>query len=75
MSEAPQEEGKDLMLWSFEQGGRNRGAWHESRWVDFLTLSVELQPIYRDDVTPDPPADMLQMVISSGTLTYSSARG
>jgi hypothetical protein len=26
MLEAPQEEGKDLMLWSFEQGGWNRGA-------------------------------------------------
>jgi hypothetical protein len=73
MSDAPREEGKDLMLWSFEQGGWNRGVWHEGRWVDYLALSVELQPIYWDNVLPDPPEDMLQMVVSNGVLTYRPA--
>jgi hypothetical protein len=34
---------------------------------------VELLPIYWDDVPPDPPQEMLQLVVSNGALTYRPA--
>jgi hypothetical protein len=39
-----------------EQGGWQTGVFFEGRWVDYATLSVELEPTHFIHVLPDPEA-------------------
>ena len=41
-------------LFCLEQGGWQTGVCFEGRWLDFATLTVELEPTHLVDVLPDP---------------------
>ena len=45
---------RTLLLFCPEQGGWQTGVFFEGRWLDFATLSVELEPTHFTDVPPDP---------------------
>ena len=45
---------RTLLLFCPEQGGWQTGVFFEGRWLDFATLTVELEPTHFVDVLPDP---------------------
>ncbi len=54
MKTARPKEEKSLLLFCPEQGGWNRGVWHEGRWLDFPSLSYDLTD-YATAWAPMPP--------------------
>jgi hypothetical protein len=45
---------RTLLLFCPEQGGWQTGVFFEGRWLDFATLTKELEPTHFVDVPPDP---------------------
>src|SRR4051794_37629628 len=45
---------RTLLLFCPEQGGWQTGVFLEGRWLDFATLTVELEPAHFTDGPPDP---------------------
>jgi hypothetical protein len=43
-----------LLLFCPEQGGWRQGVYREGRWLDFLTLTEELEPTGWLPLSPDP---------------------
>ena len=61
MSTAPTDDPeRTLLLFCPEQGGWQTGVFFEGRWLDFATLTVELEPAHFTDVPPDPDSKLLR---------------
>jgi hypothetical protein len=51
---APREEEDPLLLYCPEHGGWRIGGLFERRWVDFATMTLELEPTHWLPIPPDP---------------------
>jgi hypothetical protein len=55
ISDAPTDDPeRTLLLFCPEQGGWQTGVFFEGKWLDFATLSVELEPTHFTHLPPDP---------------------